>query len=203
AGLRVGAGLGNVSTPVIIDLIAPDFQYIPGIELGVIGEYRVNDRIAIMGEVNFREKGFRMSENMEVGLFGIDVPLGVRVDTRLRYLDMPIQFKYNLGRGPVQAYVSAGPQLGYAMNGRVKTKANFLIDWNLTNTPINLDAINYRRFEAGATMGAGVEFANGPGKIFADVRYYQGFTDSFRLPIAQLDIKNHGFGFGVGYKISL
>ncbi len=203
AGIRAGASIGNVSTPVIIDLIAPDFQYLPGIDFGILGEYQIKDKFSITGEINYREKGFRMAENRAVDLLGISMPLGVRIDTRLRYLDLPVQFKYDLGKGPIKAYLKAGPQVGYALNGRIKTKANFLVDWNLTNTPIDLDAINYRRFEVGILGGGGVEFDTGQGSVMMDISYHQGITDLFKLPVAELDIKNHGFGFGIGYKISL
>ena len=202
-GIRVGAGLGNVSTPTIIDLVAPDFHYLPGLDIGVLSEFTLTENFALQSELNFREKGFRMHENMDVNLFNLDIPLGVRVDTRIRYLDMPILLKYKFGAGSVRGYLAAGPEVGYALNGRIKTKANFLIDWNLTNTNINLDGIGYERWSVGGVAGAGVEFATGNGTFFADVRYQQGFTDSFQLPVVELDIRNHGFGFGVGYKIAL
>ena len=202
-GVRVGGTMGNISTPTIIDAVMPDFEYLPGIEAGVVSEYKISNQFSIQGEVNYREKGFRLREGMDINVFNIDLPLGVRVDTRLRYIDMPIMAKYAFGNGPVKAYVAAGPQMGYAMNGNIKTRANFLVDWNLTNTPINLDGLNHRRFEFGTVVGAGVEFETGAGHVFIDARYSQSLSDSFRVPLVDLNIKNHGFGFGVGYKVAI
>jgi hypothetical protein len=201
-GIRVGANINTISTPTIIDLVAPDLKYLPGVSLGVTGEYVFKNNFSLMSEINFNEKGFRIRENTDINLFKIDVPLGVRVDTRLRYLDVPIMAKYAFGNGTIKAYVAAGPQIGYALNGRIKTRANFLVDFNLTNTPINLSALNYQRFDVGGVVAAGVDIPAGNGKVFIDARYSHGLSDSFRLPIVDLDIKNHGFGFGVGYKMA-
>ncbi len=202
-GPRVGGSLSNVSTPSFIDLIAPDFQHLPAFEFGVAGEYAISDQMAITGDIIYREKGFRVTEDMDINVFDLDVPLGVRVDTRLRYLDVPVMFKYKFGQGQVGAYLAAGPQFGYALNGKIKTRADFLVDWNLTNTSINLDGLGHRRFDVGGVVGAGVEYATSQGKLFADVRYQQGFMDSFNVPLIELDVRNHGFGFGIGYKFQL
>ncbi len=201
-GVRVGGSLSNITTPAIVDMVPVDIRHLPGIEVGVVSEYEISEKFGIQGELNYREKGFRISEGMDLNIFNLDFPLGVRVDTRLRYLDMPIMAKYNIGSGPVQGYVMAGPQLGYAMNGSINTRANFLVDWQLTNTPINLSGLNHERFEIAGVVGAGVEFAAGPGKIFMDARYSRSFSDSFNITLVDLNIKNHGFGLGVGYKVA-
>ena len=201
-GIRVGANINTITTPTIIDLVAPDLEYLPGVSLGVVGEYAFENNFSLVSEINFNEKGFRIRENTDINLFRIDVPVGVRVDTRLRYLDVPIMAKYSFGNGGVKAYVAAGPQIGYALNGRIKTRANFLVDFNLTNTPINLSALNYQRFDVAGVVAAGVDIPAGNGKIFIDARYSHGLSDSFRLPVINLDIKNHGFGIGVGYKMA-
>ena len=202
-GVRAGTSIGNVSTPDLIDLVVPDFQYLPGIEFGLVAETPIGKHLFLQSELNYRERGFRINEQTDLNLFNLDFPLGVRVDTRIRYLELPVMLKYKFGNGPVKGYVGAGPELGYALNGRVKTRANFLIDWDLTNTHINLDAIGYERFDVGLIASAGFEVKTNGGTFFTDARFHQGFNDSFSLPVVRTNIKNHGFGFGVGYRIAL
>lgn len=202
-GPRAGVTLNKISTPDLIDLVIPDLEYVPGFEWGVTSEYAINDNFSIMAEALYRDKGFRVREATDVKVFNLDVPLGVRVDTRLRYLDIPIMAKYAFGKGTTRGYVMAGPQVGYAMNGRLKTRANLLLDFNLTNTKIPLDGLGHNRFDVGGVVGVGAEFDTGNGKLFFDARYQQGFLDSFDVPVVRLNIRNHGFGFGVGYKISI
>ncbi len=202
-GPRAGVTFNKISTPAILDLVIPDLEYVPGFEWGVTSEYAFTDRFAIVAEAIYRDKGFRVREATDINVFNLDIPVGVRVDARLRYLDIPIMAKYSIGEGPVKGYVAAGPQIGYAMNARLKTRANFLLDFNLTNTKINLGGLGHRRFDVGGVVGGGVEFNTGNGKLFFDARYQQGFLDSFKVPVVELDIRNHGFGFGVGYKMQI
>lgn len=202
-GIRVGGNLNNVSLPTIIDLVAPNVEYLPGVNLGITTEYGISDHFSIISEANYQEKGFRIRENMDVNLFNLDIPLGVRVDTKVRYVDIPVMAKYAFGNGGVKGYLAAGPQVSYALNGRVKTRADFLFDFNLTNIPINFSTVNYQRFDVAAVIAAGVDIPTGNGKVFFDARFSQGLSDSFKLPVIDLNIKNHGFGFGVGYKMAL
>lgn len=202
-GIRVGGNLNNVSLPTIIDLVAPNVEYLPGVNLGITTEYGISDHFSIISEANYQEKGFRIRENMDVNLFNLDIPLGVRVDTKVRYVDIPVMAKYAFGNGGVKGYLAAGPQVSYALNGRVKTRADFLFDFNLTNIPINFSTVNYQRFDVAAVIAAGVDIPAGNGKVFFDARFSQGLSDSFKLPVIDLNIKNHGFGFGVGYKMAL
>lgn len=202
-GIRVGGNLNNVSLPTLVEIVAPNVEYLPGASIGIVTEYAVNEHFSILSEANYQEKGFRIRENMDVNLFKIDIPLGVRVDTRVRYVDVPVMAKYSFGNGGIKGYIAGGPQLSYAMNGRIKTRADFLIDFNLTNIPINFSSVNYRRFDVAGVIAAGVDFPAGNGKVFFDARFSQGLSDSFKLPVVDLNIKNHGFGFGVGYKMAL
>ena len=202
-GVRIGGNLSNVSLPTVVDLIAPNIQYLPGVNVGLTGEYAVSEHFSVLSEVQYQEKGFRIRENMDVELFKIDFPLGVRIDTRVRYVDVPLMAKYAFGNGAVKAYIAAGPQVSYALNGRVKTRADFLVDFNVTNIPINFSSVNYQRFDLAGVVAAGVDFPAGNGKVFFDARFSQGLSDSFKLPVIDLNIKNHGFGFGVGYKMAL
>ncbi len=202
AGARVGGNISQISTPSLIDILLPEFQYLPGFNFGITGEYAFNEHFSLLSEMNYQEKGFRIRENMNVDLFKVDIPLGVRVDTRVRYLDLPVMAKYRIGSGPVKAYIAAGPQISYALNGRIKTRADALFEFDLTNISINFSNVNYRRFDVGGVVMAGVDIPAGNGLLFLDARYSQGFNDSFKLPVIEMNIRNHSFGFGIGYKMA-
>lgn len=202
AGVRVGGNINNVSVPALLDVLISDFQYMPGVNVGLTGEYDFSNHFSLVSEVIYQEKGFRIRENMNFDLLNIDIPLGVRIDTRVRYIDVPVMAKYAFGNGAVRAYIAGGPQVSYAMNGRIKTRADLLFDFNVTNIPINFSAVNYRRFDVAGVVAAGVDIPAGNGKVFFDARYSHGLNDSFKLPVIDLNIRNHGFGFGIGYKMA-
>ena len=51
--------------------------------------------------------------------------------------------------------------------------------------------------------GIGTSIAAGKSTIFLDVRYAQGFTDINKVPLIDLNIKNHRFGVNAGFLIPL
>src|SRR5690606_6604403 len=101
------------------------------------------------------------------------------------------------------AYITAGPTFGYATSGRIDTKARVLVDFDLGSTNINLDNINYNRFEVGATAGAGLSCSTPFGKFFADVRYSRGFTELYDFPLINERVSNKGFGVNAGFMVPL
>ena len=97
--------------------------------------------------------------------------------------------------------VFAGPTAGYAVNGDIRTRANFLIDINLTKTKLNLNQNIYNRFEIGANAGVGAEFNIGQGALIAQFNYAQGFNRVVDNTVVDLRMKNYGFGMNLGYKM--
>ncbi len=203
AGVRSGAALANVQTPDLIDRLMPDIKGMPVWQAGITGEYRLSDRFSILADLIYTEKGFRVRESMDVRVLNINVPIGIRVDTRFRFVDMPAMLKYSFGDGPLRWYMAAGPQVGYALNGRVKSRANLLLDLDILDVPIPLSTVGYNRMDIGAAVATGVEVPAGPGNFFIDARYNHSFSQSFDVPVVRMNIKNYSIGLGLGYKVVL
>ena len=203
-GPKIGISLANVSTPQIIEAITPDFRNLPGFEAGIVSEYRFSDRISLIAELNYREKGFRIREDFGLRLFNIPIPVGAGMDARFRYLEMPVLGKFYLQKhSPVSIYLFAGPTLSYAMSGRIRTVANVLFDLELGNINLDLDKLGHNRFELGALAGMGTEFHAGSGNIFVDIRFHRGFSEMYNLPVIKTDIRHHSFGLNIGYRVEL
>ncbi len=202
-GPRAGATLSNISTPSITDLLVKDIHYLPGFSAGITGEYFINSDFSVVSELNYTEKGFRIREETDINLFNIDFPLGVKIDTRLKYVDLPVMAKYSFGNEYMRAFVGIGPQVGFAVSGRLRAKADFLLDLNLVDREISLSGLDYERFEFSGVAMAGVEFPIEGGHLFVDARFTQSLSDALRPPVIDLNIKNHGFGFGIGYRKAL
>lgn len=203
-GLKAGANWSNLQTTEALGNIAPDFSPISETNFGVVAEYALSDQFALQTELNFLKKGFTTKANLDnTELFGLQLPVGARAETKFSYVEVPLLAKYTFGTGGLQAYVTAGPTVGYATSGRIDTKARVLVDINLGSMPINLDNINYERFEIGATAGAGVSLETSIGKFFADARYMQGFTELYNFPLIDEKIKNKGVGINFGLLVPL
>jgi len=191
----------NVKTPDIIantDVI-PTFKTIQTTGFGFVAEAAFSPRFALQSELNFVTKGFKIREQADLQLFEVPLPVGVTAVSKFRYVEVPLLAKVNLGTGPVRAYLLAGPTFGYATSGKLETRANFLIELDLYNTPIDLDQVGYKRWETGATAGGGLAFETGRGEIFLDARYTHGFTEVYDIPVVHERVQNRSFGLQAGY----
>jgi hypothetical protein len=197
-GIRTGANWNNVDVSGGLDALTPDFKTVSGMNIGVVMEFPIGANFSIQPELAYMKKGFGVKEDFGIDLFEIPFPIGVRTDSRFGYLEMPVLAKYKFGNNTVQAYVAAGPTIGYALNGRLITRTKFLVDFKVLDLPINLDAIDYQRVEVGATAGAGLVFNLGGAQLFMDARYTHGFSQIYDLPIVENRVSNRGFGVNAG-----
>ncbi len=202
-GFRAGVNIANVKAFGIANTIPVNTQSIFGPNLALVAEFGLGNNFALQTELNYLTRGFQVSESVDLGLFGGDIPLGATAITKINYLDIPILAKYKFGGQKVSAYLTAGPVVGYALNGRLETRANFLVDIPIYDTDINLNSDNINRFEFGGSLGAGVSFNTTVGNFFIDARYTQGFTQMDQISFLDLNIKNQGFGISAGYMIPL
>jgi len=203
-GLKGGVNFNNLHTTEALGELAPDFYNISENNFGLVTEYGITDHFALQTELNFIKKGFASKINLDnTEIFGLNLPLGARAETKFSYVEVPLLAKYSFGSKNFQAYLTAGPTFGYATSGRIHTKARVLVDFDLGSIKINLDDINYNRFEIGAAAGAGISYTTGFGKFFADARYLHGFTELYDFPLVEEKIKNKGFGVNVGFMVPL
>lgn len=202
-GLRGGIGLPNVYTTDGIDNLTPDFKTYTAANIAAVMEIGFGEHFAIQPELAYTGKGFKISEDFALDLFNVPLPVGVLAESRFNYLELPVLAKYKFGNESVGAYITAGPTLGYAMSGRLITRANALVDFKVSDSKINLDAIDYQRFEVGALVGAGFTVHTSFGQLFADARYARGFTELYDIPVVDEKIRNQSIAFNVGFLVPI
>jgi len=202
-GLRGGVNFANVYTTDGLDNLTPDFKSYEAINLAAVAEIGITENFAFQPELAFISKGFVVAEDFDLELFNVPLPVGATAESRFRYLELPLLAKYKFGGEGLNAYVTAGPTLGYAMSGRLITRANALLDFQLSDSNIDLDAIDYERFEVGALVGLGVAVNTSFGQLFADARYQRGFTQLYDIPVVEEQIRNQGIALNVGFLIPI
>jgi hypothetical protein len=197
-GARAGMMWNNVVSGDLDNTI--DFKTISTSSIGLVADVKLTDNIAFHPELNYTEKGFKTNIGKDLNLLGVQLPLGARASTVVKYVDMPLTIKYNFGNTEgVNFYAMAGPTLGYALNGKLETSAKVIIDIKIASTPINLASQNYARFEVGGIVGAGMNVPVGNGTFYIDARYTRSFQDVYEVPIIGSKVRNQGFGVGLGY----
>ena len=179
-----------------------EFQQIQAPVFGLVSEFGLHENFALQTELNYTTKGFKLDESFDLNLFDIPVPIGATAITRFNYLELPVLAKAKFGNEVVEGYLYAGPTLGYATNGRLTTRAKVFIEFDLFDTPIDLDNIGYERFELAGTVGGGVAFKTGSGKIFLDGRYNHGFTEVYDVPLIAERVENRNVNLTAGYLIN-
>lgn len=202
-GARVGYQLSNVYTTEGLDALAPDFLNIDEVNVALVAEIPIAGGFSVQPELGYTTKGFGLKEGFDADLLGVNLPLSARAETRIRYVEMPLLAKYKFGQEALQAYVAAGPTLSYASSGQIDTYANVLVEVELGSIPVNLDAINYERFDVGATLALGAQYDFGPVTTFVDARYYRGFSELYDIPLVNEKVRNKGYGFNVGVIVPL
>jgi len=201
-GIKGGWTMQNVTAPNgAIDALP--LKGNQSFTLGGVAEYSLTNQFALQGEVNFVRKGFVIKEGLDLDILNIPLPVGVRATTNIKYVEMPLLAKYKFGTGKTHGYVVAGPTFGYARSGNFKTEANVLIDINLTNTPLNFDALNMNRWEVGGAVGLGGAVDLGGSQLFADARFTHSFTKLDNLPVVDVELRNRGVALTAGVLIPI
>lgn len=204
-GFRGGVNLAGVNPPnelsgvnsVLEDIISPNF--------GLVAEFGINENLSFQPELGYTRKGFKIQQGVDIDLFNVPIPIGAKAVTSFDYIEMPLLLKYQFGNSEsgIKAHVFGGPNMAFAMKGRLKTKANIIFEIPISNTEINLANNGFQRFEVGGTIGAGMSLPAGAGKLFLDARYTHGFTEIYDVPVVDLKVKNKNFGIQVGYMIPI
>jgi hypothetical protein len=202
-GARVGYQLNNVYTTEGLDALAPDFHNIDEVNVGLVVEIPVAGGFSFQPELAYTTKGFGLKEGFDAELLGVNLPVSGRAETRIRYVEAPLLAKYKFGQEALKAYVAAGPTLSYASSGQIDTYANVLLEVDLGSVPLNLDNINYERFDVGATVALGAQYDFGPVTTFVDARYYRGFSELYDIPFVNEKVRNTGYGFNFGVMVPL
>jgi hypothetical protein len=92
-----------------------------GFTFGLGAEFSLNSNVSLQPELNFVQKGFRitMSES--------DQGFSMSVDSRasINYLELPVLLKLYLSEGETRFYGIVGPSIGVGVGGKIKSKVKF------------------------------------------------------------------------------
>lgn len=200
-GVKIGFNTNNPDIEGVGNVSNSQAAY-TGFTGGVFAEFPMTQQLSFSSGVNYSQKGFGVDQTTFVNVFGIDAPVGVMVDTKINYVELPLAVKYRWGNEKAGVYAMAGPKLSYATDASVTAKARLIIDFNVATYDLNLDDDMYNRFELGGVVGIGGDVAAGAGSFFADLSYNQSFSNILHNPIIDLSIKNKGIAVNAGYKMS-
>ena len=123
-------------------------------QAGGFANYKVNERFGAQAELIYSSEGTgeknKISGGSGYGSFG--------------FVRLPLSAQYYITE---QFHVEAGPNFGLLIGGKEK--------WNGESEKIDLD--NYKKIDAGLSVGAGYDLSELIKGITAGLRFYYGFTN--------------------------
>jgi len=169
-----------------------------GYSIGGIVAYDLNDKWAVNSGLSYKHIGFQVIESTSFGVFGFDIPLGATLTTTVNYLEAPMLFRYKYNLGNISAFVEAGPSINYALDGKVETTANSLLDIDVNETSLNLAGQSINRINTAGNIGAGISYPFTQDiTLSAGIRYSRDLSTSVELPIVNAAVKNNSVSLGV------
>ena len=190
-----------------------DMKRVPifGFNVGVMGEFFLNDNMSVGAELLFAQQGYKRT--LEESLGGGS--LKVESTYRTNHINLPILFKYYFGGLAVEV----GPQVGFCFGGKVKAYQEATVGSVTTtnDTTVSLSDIEddyqkamsdfklWNRINVGGTIGLSY---NMPMGLFFGARYTYDFTNAFNdmkfdgtEPKQESFKSHHGvISISVGYK---
>lgn len=136
-----------------------------GLQAGASFQAGINEYFSLVPELYFVMKGGRLKNNNPL--------TGQETKIRFNTLDLPVMARLHL----CNLYVNAGPVFSYNINGRIKTKANDLLQGGKSNMEFGSELGTYSRWDAGWQFGMGYEFKLKKSRLLLDLRYHYGMVD--------------------------
>jgi hypothetical protein len=201
-GVKGGINISDGEVSGFIPGITPEPRPFNGANVGIMADIPLEGKFSFRPEFNFSQKGFVVRENTTIDALGLPLPIGGKAETRLNYLELPLLLQYRFGNEKAGLYVNGGPAVSYLTSGRIQPFATVIVDIRLPAIDLDLSGDTYNRFEFSGIAGAGGDVAFGPGKVFGDLRYTYGFTNTLNDPVLDTRLRNQGWTFTAGYKMS-
>ena len=184
----------------LLDLVDPYIKPITQYTAGIRYERDLNPNLSFVSGAQYSSRGFGLRENFNIDLFGLDLPVDARVETRINYLEVPATLKYSFGENGARPYIKAGGSAAYAISGKFQPKVDAIITWNLPSININLENDMYNRLDISAIAAAGIDLPVGEnGAVQFELNYRHSLNDMFLDNITDIRIKSHGLSAGIGY----
>lgn len=209
--LLVAVAIGMISIPAIAQQMTVNTGRTTfGLRAGVNFQ-NLNGKDAAGNEVNNNvSTGFHAGLNAEIPAgAGFYVQPGLLYSLKgaesensnskvhLSYVELPINFVYKPILGTGNMLLGFGPYAAYSVGGNVeingiKRDLDFDANYNVADP-----ATYYKKFDAGANLLAGYEFAN---KLSFQVNAQLGLLDIGNDDNDKSKVKNTGFGVSLGYR---
>lgn len=165
-GPKLGWNITNISN-------ISDSKNKMSVSVGGFAEFKFNDYVALQPELLYSRQGYRLKNG------------DVKTKVRMNYLNIPILAKLYVLDG---LSVDLGPQLGFALNAKNKSKSG--------GTTVKTKITNVNTCDVSFAVGLSYEYE----QFMVSARYNIGLTNVIDKDDIGGNNKNHVFQLSVGYR---
>lgn len=200
-GLSTGLNISNVQVSGVSPDFVPDRNFITSFRPALTVAIPLDERFSIYTGVATERRGFDVFIGTELDFLGLSLPLGAKAGTRISYLEVPLNFRLDFPseNGKIRPWVAAGANIGYAYAGAIETSITVIFDIRLTQTPINLDNENLRRFDIAPNITAGLDIPYKRGFFTFALGYEHSAQNFFNDTTIGIETRHFGFTPSFGY----
>jgi len=183
-GIKGGVNFSNLYTKD-----GSHAKMLTGFNFGILSKMPITQHVAVQPELYFTTKGAEVTYNSPF--------VDGTARFNLNYLEVPLLLVLNLTDN---VNIHVGPYGAFMISGLVKNVSNI----NLFNFEQNIVTADYNRFDAGITIGAGIDI----GIISLGARYNYGLTNVGRertflgVPYTVPNAKNGVFNFYISVSLN-
>lgn len=181
-GAKAGLNLANLTN-------AEDSKVRPNFHVGVLAEFKINEKFSIQPELIYSRQGIKGSfidADMDGTIYNVDAVM------KLDYLNVPVMAKYYIKDG---FSIQAGPQIGLIVTAEYEEEIK---NEGMSMTVSQDLKSAMRTVDFGLNFGLGYELPVG---VFFDARYNVGLSNIFKETFeGDTRTQNSVFQLAVGYK---
>lgn len=160
AGTALGLKAGLQSTKIYDNIPVPSDTYYRTLRsnVGLVCNFAYKSPVSFQMEVNYARKGSKLSSG-DRSTFG--------------YLELPLLLKISGGKEKFKVFGVAGPYIAAPL------RYELIVGDKKTVTSVMDDNTVIEKMDLGFHVGGGVTYKLGPGRLLGEIRYCQGFGESF------------------------
>ena len=190
--IKTGVNLSKELFKIDYGILSKDYKVTPRFQLGVTAEFPLTKLFSFEPGLFFSSKGYKSHLVMQN-----DIIFDIYKNEILNYIEIPLTAKATtfIGRFPV--YVTFGPYIGIALNGKIIV--NEFSDNKTTRNEYNysMDSGGYmKRMDYGLQAGIGIEIH----QFLVGLNYDHGISKINQQ--SEFKCKNRVLGVTVGYKFN-
>jgi len=184
AQIRIAPEVGASFSKIVTDPSTPGSSYVIGPRVGGLVDIALTDNLYLQPGVAWAMKGVKSEF------------LGLESTISTNYIEVPINVMYKLGKeGSGRFFFGLGPNIGYAISGKMKSKGSFAgISFDdESDITFGSDSTDMKALDFGGNINIGYELPMG---LYARAYYQMGFANLANAGVTQ---KNTSFGLAIGY----